>query len=47
MATSTINVNRVYPPIVNSSIPAYLATAESLNINFWIVTLVKKPQFFA
>ncbi|MDD7150360.1 MAG: hypothetical protein PUH43_00270 [Clostridium sp.] len=34
MATSTINVNRVYPPIVNSSIPAYLATAESLNINF-------------
>ena len=34
MATSTINVNRVYPPIVNNSIPAYLATAESLNINF-------------
>ena len=34
MAVSTINVNRVYPPIVNSSIPAFLATDNSLNISF-------------
>lgn len=34
MATSTININRIYPPIVDSSIPAFLSTAESFNINF-------------
>lgn len=34
MAASTININRVYPPIVDSSIPAFLATAASININF-------------
>lgn len=34
MAESTINVNRVYPPIVSSSIPAFLATAQTLNITF-------------
>mgnify|MGYP000071557950 CR=1 FL=1 len=34
MAASTININRVYPPIVDSSIPAFLATATSININF-------------
>ena len=34
MAVSTINVNRVYPPIVSSSIPAFLATDNSLNISF-------------
>jgi len=34
MAESTININRVYPPIVGSSIPAFLASDATLNIEF-------------